>query len=130
MPSKLRKETLTAGVDALKYHECGMPLWCIGNRLRLIPAKSFDKREVNKDNAFLYSEQKELLSIAARRLIRTAVLVVKNAARGRSPCDKPFAEVQMDYYKRKPGRPVGSTRTKRCEAGASELFTLDLQTSK
>lgn len=118
MPSKLRVETLTAGVDALKYYERGMPLWRIGNRLRLIPAQSFNEREVTEDNAYLYSEQKELLSIAARRLIRTAVLVAENAARGRFPCDKPFAEAQMDYYKRKPGRPVGSTRAKRRKAGA------------
>lgn len=118
MPSKLRIETLTAGVDALKYYKRGIPLWQIGNRLRLIPAQSFNEREVTEDNAYLYSEQKELLSIAARRLIRTAVLVAENAARGRFPCDKPFAEAQMDYYRRKPGRRIGSTRAKRRKAGA------------
>lgn len=118
MPSKLRIETLTAGVDALKYYERGLPLWQIGNRLRLIPAQSFNEQKVNEGNAYQYSQQKELLSIAARRLIRTAVLVAENAARGRFPCDKPFAEAQMDYYKRKPGRPVGSTRAKRRKAGA------------
>lgn len=117
-PSKLRRDTLQSGLDALRYYERGMPLWQIGNRLRLIPAQSFNEREVNEDNAYLYSEQKELLSIAARRLIRTAVLVAENAARGRFPCDKPFAEAQMEYYKRKPGRPVGSTRAKRRKAGA------------
>lgn len=118
MPSKLRIETLTAGVDALKYYKRGLPLWQIGNRLRLIPAQSFDEREANEHNAYQYSEQKELLSIAARRLIRTAVFVAENAARGRFPCDKPFAEAQMDYYRRKAGRPVGSTRAKRPKAGA------------
>jgi hypothetical protein len=32
--------------------------------------------------------------------------------------DKPFAEAQLDYYKRKAGRPVGSKRVKRLKAGA------------
>ena len=118
MPSKLRKETLLAGVQALKMYERGIALWQIGNQLRLIPAQSFDERKVNEQNAYAYSYQKEVLSIAARRLIRTAALVAENAARGRFPCDQPFAEAQLDYYKRKAGRPVGSKRAKRRKAGA------------
>ena len=118
MPSKLRMETLLAGVQALKMYERGMPLWRIGNQLRLIPAQSFAESEVNEENAYAYSDRKEVLSIAARRLIRTAALVAENAARGRFPCDKPFAEAQLDYYKRKAGRPVGSKRAKRRKAGA------------
>lgn len=97
MPSKLHIETLTAGVDALKYYKREMPLWQIGNRLRLIPAQSLDEREESEHKAYQYSQQKELLSIAARRLIRTAVLIAENAARGRFPCYKPFAQAQMDY---------------------------------
>ncbi len=116
--SKLRRETLQNGLDALRLYERGMPLWRIGNQLRLIPAQSFDESEVNEENAYAYSERKEVLSIAARRLIRTAALVAENAARGRFPCDKPFAEAQLDYYKRKAGRPVGSKRMKRRKAGA------------
>ena len=65
-----------------------------------------------------YEPVQEVLSIAARRLIRTAALVAENAARGHFPCDKPFAEAQLDYYKRKAGRPVGSKRAKRRKAGA------------
>jgi hypothetical protein len=65
-----------------------------------------------------YSWQKEVLSIAARRLIRTAVLIAENAARGRFPSDKSFKQAMMGDYKRKPGRPAGSKRTKRRKAGA------------
>jgi hypothetical protein len=116
--SKLRIETLTAGVDALKLYKRGMPLWQIGNHLRVVPAQCFDDSKAFESHKQLFSENKEILSIAARRLIRTAVLVAENAARGRFPSDRPFAEAMMGDYRRKAGRPVGSTSPKRRKAGA------------
>jgi hypothetical protein len=116
--SKLRVETLSTGLLALRYYEKGMPLWQIGNRLGLIPAQTFDERGLAKEEHHKVSYEKEVLSVAARRLIRTALLVAENAARGRFPSDKPFAEAMMDGYKRKAGRPVGSTSPKRTKAGA------------
>jgi phenylpyruvate tautomerase PptA (4-oxalocrotonate tautomerase family) len=52
-------------------------------------------------------DRKELLSIAASRLIRCASLVAENAARGRFPSDKNFSEAITTPYKRKAGRPFG-----------------------
>ena len=116
--SKLRLATLSTGLFALRYYEKGMPLWQIGNRLGLIPAQAFDERMFAKEEHHKVSYEKEVLSIAARRLVRTALLVAENAARGRFPSDKPFAEAMVGGYKRKAGRPVGSTSPKKRKAGA------------
>jgi hypothetical protein len=116
--SKLRIETLTAGITALKLYKQGVPLWQIGNRLMMIPTQCFDESKVSDINIHQFSENKEILSIAARRLIRTAVLVAENAARGRFPSDKPFGQAMMGDYKRNPGRPAGTKRVKRKKAGA------------
>ena len=53
------------------------------------------------------ADRKELLSIAASRLIKTAALVAENAARGRFPSDNIFNEAITTPYKRKAGRPIG-----------------------
>ncbi len=116
--SKLRIETLTAGIEALKLYKRGTPLWKIGNKLQMIPTQCFDEKQINDRNIQDFSENKEILSIAARRLIRTAILIAENAARGRFPSDKPFRQAMMGNYRRKPGRPVGSKRIKRKKAGA------------
>ncbi len=116
--SKLRIETLTAGIEALKLYKRGMPLWQIGNRLLMVPTQCFDETKISDINIHQFSENKEILSIAARRLIRTSVLVAENAARGRFPSDKSFKQAMMGDYKRKPGRPAGSKRIKRKKAGA------------
>lgn len=116
--SKLRRETLQTGLMALHYYEKRMPLWQIGNRLELIPAQTFDERALAKEDHHKVSYEKEVLSIAARRLVRTALLVAENAARGRFPSDRPFPEAMTGSYKRKAGRPVGSTSPKRRKAGA------------
>ena len=118
MKSKLRTETLSLGIKALRLYANGMPLWQIGNGLRLIPAQAFDERALAKEDHHKVSYEKEVLSIAARRLVRTALLVAENAARGRFPSDKPFAEAMVGSYKRKAGRPTGSTSPKRRKAGA------------
>jgi hypothetical protein len=103
--SKLRIETLQNGLTALRLYKRGLPLWKIGNDLRLIPAQSFIERDVGLNDPNL-AHRKELLSIAASRLIKTAVFVAENAARGRFPSDKRFSEAIIEPYKRKPGRPV------------------------
>lgn len=103
--SKLTKYTLMLGLQALRAYEKGMPLWQIGNRLKLILGQCFDESLLDKPKAYLYSDNKEVLSIAASRLIKTAALVAENAARGRFPSDKPFKEAMLDPFKRKAGRP-------------------------
>jgi len=103
--SKLTKYTLMLGLQALRAYEKGMPLWQIGNRLKLILGQCFDESLLDKPKAYLYSDNKEVLSIAASRLIKTAALVAENAARGRLPSDKPFKEAMLDPFKRKAGRP-------------------------
>lgn len=115
-PSKLRKETLVAGIAALKMYRQKEPLWRIGNRLRVVPAQCFDEQE-DALNPRRYNDNKLVLSVAARRLIRTAILVAENAARGRFPCNKSFSEAMLEHYQRKAGRPVGSRGPKRKRAG-------------
>ena len=118
LKSNLRLQTLSQGVLALRYYSQAMPLWQIGNRLRLIPAQAFDERALAKEDHHKVSYEKEVLSIAARRLVRTALLIAENAARGRYPSDRPFDEAMVGAYKRKAGRPTGSTSPKRRKAGA------------
>lgn len=115
-PSKLRKETLVAGVDALKMYELKEPLWRIGNVLRIVPAQCFDEKDESV-NPRKYNDNKVVLSIAARRLIRHAILIAENAARGCFPSNKPFPEAMLEHYQRKAGRPVGSKGPKRMKAG-------------
>jgi hypothetical protein len=115
--SKLSFATLLKGVLALNLYMKGKPLWYIGNYLSLIPAQAFSLTDEMKMIPAELAYRKEMLSIAASRLVKKAILVAENAARGRFPCDKPFAEAQVDQYNRKAGRPVGSTRAKRKKAG-------------
>lgn len=103
--SKLRIDTLQNGLTALRLYKKGLPLWGIGNQLRLIPAQSFLEDELAKIDANELADRKEILSIAASRLIKTAALVAENAARGRFPSDKVFSEAITAPYKRKAGRP-------------------------
>ena len=110
--SKLRIDTLQNGLTALRLYKKGLPLWKIGNRLRLIPAQSFIESEADEILEDELGDRKELLSIAASRLIRCASLVAENAARGRFPCDKNFSEAITTPYKRKAGRPTGTKKVK------------------
>ena len=110
--SKLRIDTLQNGLTALRLYKKGLPLWKIGNRLRLIPAQSFIESEADEILEDELGDRKELLSIAASRLIRCASLVAENAARGRFPSDKNFSEAITTPYKRKAGRPTGTKKVK------------------
>lgn len=110
--SKLRIDTLQNGLTALRLYKKGLPLWKIGNHLRLIPAQSFIESEAGEILEDELGDRKELLSIAASRLIRCASLVAENAARGRFPSDKNFSEAITTPYKRKAGRPTGTKKVK------------------
>jgi len=110
--SKLRIDTLQNGLTALRLYKRGLPLWKIGNHLRLIPAQSFVEAEANELLETELGDRKELLSIAASRLIRCASLVAENAARGRFPSDKNFSEAITTPYKRKAGRPTGTNKSR------------------
>ncbi len=110
--SKLRIDTLQNGLTALRMYKRGLPLWKIGNELRLIPAQSFVEAELGTIIENELGDRKELLSIAASRLIRCASLVAENAARGRFPSDRNFSEAITTPYKRKAGRPTGTKKIK------------------
>ena len=110
--SKLRIDTLQNGLTALRLYKKGLPLWKIGNDLRLIPAQSFIESQAGEILEDELGDRKELLSIAASRLIRCAALVAENAARGRFPSDKNFSEAITTPYKRKAGRPTGTKKVK------------------
>ena len=108
--SKLRIDTLQNGLTALRLYKKGLPLWKIGNHLRLIPAQSFIESEADEILEDELGDRKELLSIAASRLIRCASLIAENAARGIFPSDKNFSEAITTPYKRKAGRPFGAKK--------------------
>jgi hypothetical protein len=110
--SKLRVDTLQNGLIALRLYKKRLPLWKIGNQLRLIPAQSFIESDADDILVADLADRKELLSIAASRLIRCAALVAENAARGRFPSDKSFSEAITMPYKRKAGRPNGTKKVR------------------
>ena len=111
--SKLRRSTLVKGVDALAMYKSKLPLWEIGNELKLSPRNQIDVHRITSMDQDELADKKRVLSIMAKRLINTAFLIAENAARGRFPSDKPFPEAILDTYKRTAGRPAGSKRTKR-----------------
>jgi hypothetical protein len=108
--SKLKEDTLVNGLEALTMYKAGVPLWKIGNDLNLSPA-----HQINGDLKKLGardSENKRVLSIKARQLVKIASLVAENAARGRFPSKKMFPEAMLGSYERDAGRPVGSKSPK------------------
>ena len=113
---KLRQKNLQQGLQALRMYTKKMPLWQIGNRLNLVPSQTFDEALLETKMAYKYSANKEVMSIAASRLIRNAALVAENAARGRFPNNRPFKEAILTPYEREAGRPAGSSTPKRRKA--------------
>ena len=97
--SKLQKDTVVLGVDALKMYRRGIPLWQIGYRLGLSPDSCADI-DLNKDVGY----NKQYLSIAASKLIHKAENIAENAARGIFPSDKPL-KAGIARVARKVGRP-------------------------
>ena len=113
---KLRQKNLQQGLQALRMYKKKMPLWQIGNRLNLVPSQTIDEVLLETKMAYKYSQNKEIMSIAASRLIRNAGLVAENAARGRFPNNRPFKEAILTPYEREGGRPAGSSTPKRKKA--------------
>ncbi len=111
-PSRLRQDTLVNGVKALAMYKAGVPLWKIGNDLKLSPDNAIDEHDKTIDQD-VAADKKRVLSIMAHRLVKTAALVAENAARGRFPSDEYFPEAIVSTFTRKAGRPVGSKRPKR-----------------
>ena len=111
-PSKLRKDTVIKGAKAIAMYREGTPLWQIGNTLEISPDHLINGSGSDMDQDEL-SGHKRVLSIMALRLVKTALLIAENAARGRFPSDKPFPEAILKSYKRPAGRPAGSKRPKR-----------------
>ena len=109
--SKISIDTVLLGKRALEFYRRGFPLWQIGNALKLVPNSTFDTKAYTNANMDQYSDKKAVLSIAARRLVLRAALIAENLARGRYPCDKPFKEAILTPYKRKAGRPKGSSKS-------------------
>lgn len=112
-PSKLREDTLVKALVALSKFERGVPLWRIGNDLELNGQKCIPDELLKGPSASKFAQHKEQLAIAARRMIRKGILIAENAARGRFPCDKPFAEAIVGPYKREAGRPPGRKKKTR-----------------
>lgn len=110
---KLRQKNLQQGLQALRMYKKKMPLWQIGNRLNLVPSQTFKEALLENKMAYKYSANKEVMSIAASRLIKNAALVAENAARGRFPNNRPFKEAILTPYEREAGRPKGSLAPKR-----------------
>lgn len=110
---RLRKDTLHLGAVALSWYRAKpkMPLWEIGHKLKLVPIMIFNLQQ-EKLHPEEYAHEKATLATAARRLIRQAILIAENAARGRFFTDEKFPEAMVDTYQRKAGRPVGTTRKK------------------
>jgi hypothetical protein len=100
--SKLQKDTIALGVDALKMYRKGIPLWQIGYKLGLSPDSCADI-DANKDIGY----NKQYLSIATSKLIRKAESIAENAARGLFPTDKPL-KAAPTRLARKVGRPKKS----------------------
>ncbi|MBU3626189.1 hypothetical protein ICN48_08085 [Polynucleobacter sp. JS-Safj-400b-B2] len=113
---KLRQKNLQQGLQALRMYKKKMQLWQIGNRLNLVPSQTFDEMLLETKMAYKYSANKEVMSIAASRLIKNAALVAENAARGRFPNNRPFKEAILTPYEREAGRPAGSSAPKRRKA--------------
>lgn len=110
---KLREKNLKLGLEALHLYTKKVPLWKIGNQLDLVPSKTFDESVLDTKLAYRYADNKEVMSIAASRLIKNAALVAENAARGRFPNNRPFKEAILTPYERDAGRPSGSRAPKR-----------------
>jgi hypothetical protein len=111
--NRMRRETLMLGSVALSLYRKRNPppLWKIGHTLGLVPSMVFDLKK-ERENPSEYGDMKATLATASRRLIRQAILISENAARGRFFTDKAFPEALIQTYKRKVGRPVGTKRTK------------------
>lgn len=106
--SKLSEPTIKLGTIALQMYQMGLPLWDIGNRLKLslahhIQLNSHDQPSLHELNL---SEKRVRLGILASKLIAKAALIAENAARGAYPTDAPCRHaMKHKSANRKVGRP-------------------------
>jgi hypothetical protein len=98
--SKLQRNTLAIGPQALRAYKRDMPLWKIGYKFKL-SVTAVSEIDIGKDVA----SNKAYLQIMASKLIHKAELIAENAARGRFPSDKAFTEAVLVSSQRKVGRP-------------------------
>jgi hypothetical protein len=106
--SKLREPTIKLGTIALKMYQLGVPLWVIGNQLKLSPAHyiQLDQEGSPKANELNLAEKKVRLGILASKLINKAELIAENSARGQFPTDAPCRHaIKFESKTRKVGRP-------------------------
>lgn len=115
LESSVRRSTLGMALEVLEWYQSGKnpnPMWWIGNYCAVTKTLSFTQEEYdrfsNKERAY----RKKRLEIATSRVLRTALLLAENAARGRFPCIDPFPEAQLTGLKRKAGRPKAPAKRK------------------
>lgn len=97
--SKLQKQTLVQGIEALKLYRKNMPLWEIGYTLGL---STLHCRDIDNQKNIL--DSKVRLQVMASKLIHKAENIAENAARGLFPTDKPL-KAAPNRVARKVGRP-------------------------
>lgn len=109
--SKLREPTIKLGIFALQMYQRGIPLWMIGNKLKLSAAHTMtlDSGGNPRSTELNTAEKKIRLQVLASKLITKAELIAENAARGLYPTDAPckFA-LKHRLSTRKAGRPIKS----------------------
>ena len=112
LKSRLRQSALAMGERVLSYYQSSQdfPLWWIGNFHAISPAHTITPADLAKMDADEIAHRKRILSIATSRVVKYALLVAENAARGRFPCSAPFPEAQVDFFQRTVGKPVGRKR--------------------
>ncbi len=112
LKSRLRQSALAMGAQVLSYYQSSQdfPLWWIGNFHAISPAHAITPADLAKMGADEIAHRKRILSIATSRVVKYALLVAENAARGRFPCSDPFPEAQVDFFQRTVGKPVGRKR--------------------
>lgn len=115
LDSSVRRATLGMAQQVLEMYQSGTapkPMWWIGNHCAVTKSLSFTQEQYdsfsNKERAY----RKKRLEIATSRVLRTALLLAENAARGRFPCVEPFPEAQLTALKRKAGRPKTPVKRK------------------
>lgn len=117
--SDVRRSTMAMCLEVLKWYRPGtshIPVWWIGNYCAVTKSLSFTQEEFEAFTKDERTYRKKRLEIATSRVLRTALLLAENAARGRFPCLDPFPEAQLTAFKRKAGRPAAQAKRKPREA--------------
>jgi hypothetical protein len=113
--SPIRRSSVAMALEVLRlyrYNANYYPLWIIGNQCAVTKSVSFTVEQYEKFTPKELAYRKKRLEIATSRVLRTALLLAENAARGRFPSIEPFEEAQLKALKRETGRPAGSKTRK------------------